>query len=217
MKSDMMAGARIGLVMVLLLFAAVLPSRAQQAPSASAETATSPQLVLYPGDVVELRVFREEDISGQYLVDQRGTVVLPMLGRVPVTDAPLDEVRERLLAQYANYLRNPSVDVVFLRRVTVLGAVRTPGLYRVDPTMSVADVIALAGGPSPEGQSDRVHVVRDGHRMETRITQGSIAEIGLRSGDQLYVPERHWSSRNPAVTVSLLSGGISLAVALLLR
>lgn len=194
-----------------LLFMLAAPLRAQEAPQPVAA------VVLYPGDVVELMVFREPDMSGQYLVDPRGTVVLPMLGRVKVTEEPVDDVRERLLGEYANYLRNPSVDVLFLRRITVLGSVRTPGLYRVDPTMSVAEVIALAGGPSPEGQTDRVHVVRDGNRLETRITRGTIAEIGLRSGDQLYVPERHWASRNPAVTVSLLSGVISLAVALLLR
>jgi protein involved in polysaccharide export with SLBB domain len=204
---------RIFCLLAVLLGAGTGGLHAQQAAEAAGRVFS-----LYPGDVVELKVWREPDLSGQFLVDERGTVVLPRLGRVTVTEESLDELRERLLSEYARFLRNPSVDVVFLRRITVLGAVRNPGLYRIDPTLTVADVLALAGGPTPEGQTSRIYVVRDGRRLEAEITEtSSLGGTGIRPGDQLFVPERRWIARNPAVAVSLLSGVISLAVAFLIR
>jgi protein involved in polysaccharide export with SLBB domain len=213
----------LALPLALLLPAGAVAQQAgqQEVPplrTSAPEGAPSRVFRLFPGDVVELRVFREPEASGHYLVDERGTVVLPFVGRVNVTDEPMDDVRERLLSDLSRFLRNPSVDVVFLRRISVLGAVRNPGLYRVDPTMTVAEVMALAGGATPDGHTHRLDVVRDGVRIETSITRGSrLAELGLRSGDQLFVPERHWLSRNPAVGVSLLTGFVSILVALLLR
>jgi protein involved in polysaccharide export with SLBB domain len=201
----------------LILFAA---SGAGHAPLAGQQAAEGLRrsIYLYPGDVVELRVWREPEFSGQFLVDERGTVVLPRLGRLTVTDQPMDELREKLLSEFGRFLRNPSVDVVFLRRITVLGAVRNPGLYRIDPTLTVADVLAMAGGPMPEGRTDRIHIVRDGVQLESMVTEGTrLGESEIRPGDQLFVPERRWISRNPAVAVSVLSGLVSIAVAFLIR
>lgn len=170
---------------------------------------------LRPGDLVRLRIWREPDLSGDYLVDERGNAVFPKIGVRNVTGLDPDALRELLIEEFRRYLVNPSIEVVFLRRVNILGAVRNPGLFPLDPTMTVSDALALAGGSLAHGEPDKVRLIRDGTTLTGKITQGTrIADLSLRSGDQLYVPERSWVSRNAGVVISSL---ISVAVALIVR
>ena len=63
----------------------------------------------------------------------------------------------------------PSVypgDVIELR-VRIGGAVRNPGFFNVDPTLTVSGALAMAGGPTPQGQLDKVWVFRDGEIIAT--------------------------------------------------
>ena len=169
---------------------------------------------LRPGDVVRLRIWREPDFSGEFTVDERGEAVLPRIGAVRVAGEDPDALRARIAAEYAKHLVSPSVEVVFLRRVQVLGAVRTPGLYPVDPTMSVADVLALAGGATVDGDARRVTLVRGGERIPVRLSAGvPDAATRLRSGDQLWVNERGWLSRNTGVVTAAVTGVVSLVIA----
>src|ERR1700734_1429358 len=95
--------------------------------------------MLLPGDIVRLRIWREPDLSGDFPVDERGTVVFPKIGPTPVLQMTTDSLKRLLVTTYSQYLRDPAIEVTFLRRVTILGAVKNPGLYPVDPTMTVSD------------------------------------------------------------------------------
>lgn len=188
-------------------------ARAVGSPSAAAPT-DAPR----PGDVVRLRVWREPDMSGEFRVDEHGDAVLPRLGPVRVTAMSADSLRRRLMATYAAYLRDPSIEVTLLRRVSVAGAVRTPGVFTVEPTMTVADVVALAGGTAPEGRKDRVEVLRDGVTVSRSVSRGArIGDTVVRSGDQLIVPERGWLSRNTGVVTAAIGALGFLIPALLSR
>ena len=170
-----------------------------------------------PGDVVRVQIWREEDMSGEFTVHEDGTVVLPKLGPFTVTGRAPEELREELIQEYQKVLRNPSIEITFLKRITVLGAVREPGLILVDPTMTVAEALALAGGTLPEGGTDRIEVVRGGERVQTVTERTRIGELAMESGDRLFVPERSWASRNGAVVAAIITGAASIAVALILR
>jgi protein involved in polysaccharide export with SLBB domain len=174
--------------------------------------------VLQPGDVIRLRIWREPDLSGDFPVDETGVVVFPKIGPLPVTNQGPDALKAKLVTAYQVYLRNPSVEVTMLRRVTILGAVRNAGLYPLDPTLTVADALALAGGIMPHGSPDKVAVVRGGERLTTKLSQRTrIADSPIRSGDQIYVPERSWLSRNTGVVATGLSASVSLVIALFIR
>ena len=110
-------------------------------------------------------------------------------------------------------LNNPAIEVTLLRRLAVLGAVSKPGLYPVDQTMTVADVLALAGGASADGKQDRAEVRRNGKRIRGDLSQSSrVSDLTLRSGDQIYVPQRSWISRNPWLFTSLLGAAGAITV-----
>lgn len=173
---------------------------------------------LRPGDVVRVRIWREPDMSGDYPVDESGTVVFPKLGEYQVLKDTPATLQERLLTDYRKYLRNPSIEVMVLRRVRVTGAVAKPGLQMLDPTVTVADALAAAGGATPLGDPNKIQIIRDGKTIAVQIRQNlRIADSPIRSGDQIYVPERSWFSRNTGVVATMIGASVSLVIALFIR
>ena len=146
--------------LVAVLIFADVPRAFGQPIADSAVAATDTTTVLRPGDVVRLRSWREPDLSGDFPVDETGVVVFPKIGPLTVTREAPESLKSKLVSAYQRYLRNPSIDVTMLRRVNILGEVRNPGLHPVDPTMTVADAIALAGGVTPIGSADKIEVRR---------------------------------------------------------
>ncbi len=188
-----------------LALGAVLPheSHAQQAPS--------PQLAtLGPGDGLRLRIYREPDLSGEYVVDERGVVVLPKIGEWRVTGIPADSVRGAIRAALRQFLATESIEITPFRRVAVTGAVLKPGLYPVDPSMSVADALILAGGVSPTGKERVVELRTAGAQNGRKISaEMRVWDTGAGGTQQLHVPQKPWAQRNGTLLVSLTISAIT--------
>ena len=174
-------------------------------------------LSLVPGDFLRVLVWREEDLSGEFQVDQNGNLVLPLLGEVSVEERGWDEVRDWLLQEYGKELRNPSIELTPLRSVYVLGEVNLPGRYNIDPTNdNLAGAVSLAGGVTPNGDMRNMRIVRDGGVILDGIAvEQGLAQLGIRSGDQLFVGRRGWIDRNSTFIVSAILSVSSIVVAIL--
>lgn len=159
---------------------------------------------LAPGDAVRITAWREEMISGEYQIDETGHVVLPMLGRVRAADLEPTAVKQEILEGYANQVRNAELEVTLLRRVAILGDVTTPGLYLIDPTMVLADAVALAGGASSQGNLGKTRVLRTGVDVTQSIVLEEPLANQLRSGDQIFVPKTNWFQRNGLIVIGTL-------------
>jgi polysaccharide export outer membrane protein len=171
-----------------------------------------------PGDVVRMRIWREPDMSGDYAVNESGDVVLPKLGHLHIGDMSADSLRRRLVSAYSEFLRDPAVDITVLRRVKVTGAVKNPGLYPADATMTLGDVVALAGGATPEGDDRKVKLTRAGDAQSVELSfDQRIAESPVRSGDQLEVIERPWYARNTGIVATAVSTAGFVIVTLIKR
>lgn len=163
---------------------------------------------LKPGDVVRLSISREENMSGDYPVDQAGQVALPLIGVINVQGVPADRLRQEILDGLQEQLRNQTISVMFLRRIRVLGEVKTPGLYHVDPTMTVIDAVALAGGPTDTGSLENVSILRGSTEIQVDLSEPVLQQV--ESGDQIVIGEKGWWTRNgkyvlgTATTVSVL-------------
>jgi polysaccharide export outer membrane protein len=183
----------------------------------NASHASAAQEVLRPGDALRLRVWREPEWSGDFPVDPRGIATLPRLGEVAVAGIAVDSLAPRLREAYSRYLRNPSIEVTPLRRIVVLGAVRQPGAFLVDPTATPIDVLALAGGVASDGRQDRLELRRAGARVTVPLTGEAAvaAREPLRSGDQLVIPQQSWLSRNRWVIPTAVSSVVTVLVAVL--
>jgi protein involved in polysaccharide export with SLBB domain len=198
-------------LLALLLAAAPSTLEAQETAVAS-----FPAFELRPGDVVEVFLWREPTLSGEYPVDERGTVVLPVIGSRSVIGQPWTTVRDSLMAAYGRELRDQSVRLTPKRRIFVLGFVQKPGAYLADPTVPVAGAIALAGGASNEGDLSRVRVLRDGLVFLDAVSlESPLAMSDVRSGDQIYVERRGWFDRNSPFFVSAMVGLAGIIVTLI--
>jgi polysaccharide export outer membrane protein len=166
--------------------------------------------------LVKLKIWREPDLSGDYRVDENGVVIFPKIGPLPVGRISTDSLKSLLVSSYAVYLQNPSIDVTFLRRVNVLGEVKTPGLYDVDPTMTVNDVVALAGGVTPDGNLKKIELLRRGERESIQLSPNSrLTDATLSSGDQLRIPQRGWLARNGTVVAAGITAAALIATAVI--
>ncbi len=176
-----------------------------------AQQAPSPQLAtLGPGDGLRLRIYREPDLSGEFVVDERGVVVLPKIGEWRVTGIPADSVRGAIRAALRQFLATESIEITPFRRVAVTGAVLKPGLYPVDPSMSVADALILAGGVAPSGKERVVELRVAGAQTGTVISaETRVWDTGAGGTRQLHVPQKPWAQRNGTLLASLTISAIT--------
>ncbi len=158
---------------------------------------------LGPGDVFDVMVYGEKDLSGTYRVDTDGTILFPFVGRVKADGLQpnaLAEVLARRLEE-GGYLRSPQVSVFVKeynsKRISVVGAVERPGTFTMTPGMTVVQAVSVASGFTPMADRNSVVVTRrvDGQVQRYRvrvedITEGRAPDFPLRPGDTVYVPER---------------------------
>jgi len=198
----------VGLVLFLPTGPVHLSAQSPEAPALRTNGAS-----LLPGDIVRIQIWREEDLSGEFQVNESGIVVLPLLGDRSVLGISPDSLRDQLVEEYDGFLVNPSVNVTLLRRVTVMGEVRVPGLYPVDATVSVAQLIAIAQGVTSEGDVNRIRLIRGGQTVNTNLAGTmAITEAGIRSGDQIMIGKRSWISRNLSSLAWIMSIATNLVV-----
>lgn len=118
-----------------------------------------------PMDMVTVKVFKSEDMTGDYQVDLAGNISLPLVGEVQaanLTTAQLDQKLTQVLGQ--KYFENPDVAVGIKastrRSVTVDGAVKQAGTFPIAGPTSLMQAVALAGGITEDANSRRVAIFR---------------------------------------------------------
>jgi polysaccharide biosynthesis/export protein len=205
----------VSLVVLFVAACATAPTPVQN-PAAAPAPAVSR---VHPGDVVRMAVWREPDYTGEYPVDARGRVTLPQLGTMLVTGRTTEWLADSLTATYKRVLNNPSVTVVVLMRMTVMGEVGRPGFVQADATMSVSDLISQAGGLTPLANRDKIQLLRDGRVLIASLGPGTVLQrTPVQSGDQVYVPQRGWMARNGHYFLNgIISVASAVTVALLVR
>jgi polysaccharide export outer membrane protein len=168
-------------------------------PDAPSIVALDTNYKIAPMDKLDVRVFRMNDLTGEYEVDLAGKISMPLIGEVRAVDlttAQLDSELTRRLGE--KYLENPDVSVGIksstTRVVTVDGAVNKSGAYPALGPMSLMQAVALAGGVSPDANARRVAVFRQigGKRQAaafdlTSIRRGEMEDPRVYSGDIVVV------------------------------
>ncbi|MEO7520657.1 MAG: polysaccharide biosynthesis/export family protein [Gemmatimonas sp.] len=175
------------------------PALAQDTPVRAAAASSA----LRPGDGLRVRIFREPELSGEFVVDERGIVVLPKIGEWAVNGIAAESLRPRLLEAYKKYLTTDAIEITPFRRIAVTGSVLKPGLYPIDPSMSIGDAVILAGGVAPNGKRSVVELRVSGAESGTRVaSEQRVWDSGAGGVQQLYVPQQSWVRRNLLATVS---------------
>src|SRR5688572_2324747 len=184
------------------------------APAPAATAAPEPDYVVGPQDVIAVRIYGEEKLSGKIRIDNDGSFPFEYLGRVKaegMTTAQIEAYLTKALGD--GYLRSPQVSVEVVeyrsRSVFVTGEVRSPNKYSLQGNSTLMDALTLAGsittnagnwvqitharqgvealGPSASAEYDMRVNLRD-------IQTGKAQNIKMRDGDTIFVPkaERVW-------------------------
>ena len=211
-------------VATLLLLLAGVATREAEAQGQSASGAAprgavvSGQGSLLPGDVVRITVWRKPELSGDFTVAADSTIKHPLYRELKIAGMRLVDAEGRLRTFLGRYEANPQVLIEPLLRVTLGGEVRIPNLYTLPPETTIAQAVALGGGPTMDGRLDRVRVVRGGESINVNLTDPSNAAgaMPVRSGDQIFVGRKSHVFRDIVGPVSSIAGAIA-AIATLMR
>ncbi|HEX7091703.1 MAG TPA: polysaccharide biosynthesis/export family protein [Longimicrobiales bacterium] len=200
----------------LVALPAALEAQAAKEWAPSSSPAVS-EMRLRPGDVVRVEVRDEPSLGGQFPVAEDGNIMIPLLGIIPVAGRPFEEVEADVRAAYARELADPVIRVLPMVRIAVLGEVMRPGLFPVDATLTVSDVLATVGGFTPFADRDEITLERDGVRTRIPYEPGEPGlQQPLRSGDRILVARRSWFSENLAIFVGAAASVAAAAVTTLI-
>ena len=186
-------------------------------PPVVRDTTTRNVGVLRPGDALKVVVYRDKELSNEYLIDSRGQLQIPGLGVIQAAGLDPSQVKDSLRAALlARGFTNPEIAVQPLIRVSVLGEVRSPALYPVDPGTSLIQLVTIAGGPTAGANLRRTRVVREGRVFEVDLQSalaGSAAgRVVLYSNDVVVIPKRTGFTReNVTFLLGLSTAAVTLA------
>jgi len=173
----------------------------------SAATLCSPESLDYrlgPGDLLGVTVFEDKDMNAEVRVSSRGTVTLPMLGAINVfrlTAVEAEKKIEDILRR--KYLHDPHVSVYIKehvsRQITVVGAVNNPGSFDCLNKKHLLDVLAMAGGLTPEA-GEVAYISREDSEtgktvnymidLDAMVRKGNMdLNIVILGGDELFIPK----------------------------
>ena len=148
---------------------------------------------LAPGDTLKLEVFREDGLSGEYVISDQGLITLPMAGDITAAGKTLAQLRTEVTATLGQeYVRNARIalDVVHYRPIYILGEVQKPGEYAYAGRMSVHALVAKAGGFTYRANEHVVYIRHAEEAGETayKLTSGA----AVLPGDTVRIAARYF-------------------------
>jgi protein involved in polysaccharide export with SLBB domain len=194
---------KITRTMVLLTISSLIPFTSSAAESAAAVT-VSPNYRLTANDMVQIKVFQENDLDAEARVAGDGTINMPLIGSIEVSGKTVEQAADVITRSLRDgYLVDPQVTVNILsyskRMFTVLGEVQDPGRFEIPDNRDITllDAIGMAG--SYTGIANKKKIIlkrRAGGREEIRefngkdLARGSSAQaVIIQPGDVVTVPE----------------------------
>jgi polysaccharide biosynthesis/export protein len=182
------------------------PSATTQAPAQAAgrepaQQSSGPGYEVQPGDLLQVSVWREEDLDRQVLVRPDGGFSFPLAGDINAVGKTVEQLRGELTERLARFIPDLFVTVAVLEingnKVYVIGQVNQPGQFVVNPRVDVMQALSLAGGTTAFASPNEIFVLRREGNAQRRlpfnfgdVVRGRNLEqnVILRSGDVVVVP-----------------------------
>jgi polysaccharide export outer membrane protein len=156
---------------------------------------------LHAGDSIQVSVWKELDLQRKVMIRPDGRFSFPLAGEVQAAGRSADEVRVDIESQLKKYIPEAMVTVMVEdiagNRVYVIGQVNKPGMFVMNPQLTVLQALSLAGGSTPFAKLGSISVIRgSGTSQQTlpfrydQVVEGKALQqnIALESGDVVVVP-----------------------------
>lgn len=150
-------------------------------------------------DHVEIRVFREDELTTRGQLSADGTITMPLIGAVRLAGLSTDQAANLIKKQLADgYLAKPEVSVTIEARirktVTVLGQAQRPGVFELPANrrLTLVEAVGMAGGLTRIANPKKVTLKRSGNVLTlnlSEITSGKGTDFPLQDGDVITIPE----------------------------
>ena len=157
----------------------------------SETTRDATEYVLGSGDQLRLIVFGEENLSGEFVVDSRGYIAMPLIGEVEAGQKTIREFQRAVENKLLDgYLKDPrvSAEVLNFRPYYILGEVTTSGEYPFSNGLTVLNAVATAGGFTYRANTKMVYIKRAGEQNEVQFPL--TVSTAVQPGDTIRVAER---------------------------
>jgi polysaccharide export outer membrane protein len=171
------------------------------AAQAPVSVSDDPDYSIGPGDILNISVWREPDVSGTVPVRPDGKISLPLLGDVPAAGSTPAKLAATITERLRQYLNDPRVTVVVTaansRRIYLIGEVIRPGAIPMLPSMTVLQALSTAGGFSQFANIKKMYVLRNENGKQVKLPvdykravsgQSPDQNIPLKAGDTVVVP-----------------------------
>lgn len=154
---------------------------------------------LGPEDVIEVFVWKEPELTTTVTIRPDGRISLPLASELEASGKTAAELQQEITTRLSKYVVQPVVNVMVKQvnslKISVLGEVRRPDVYRIKNRVTVLDAIAMAGGFTDLARPNRVIVLRNTpagpQRIKINIKQlvedDSGAPLYLQTLDTVYV------------------------------
>jgi polysaccharide export outer membrane protein len=183
-------------------FIALLILTIAPATFALAQSDGSQAYLIQPGDLLEVSVWKEEDLQREVLVRPDGQISFPLVGDIDARGKTVSELRAEITARLQKYIPNLVVTVTVARilgkRIYVIGQVNNPGEFVVNPGVDVMQALSMAGGTTPFAKLGDIIILRrnsDGNQSAIRFRYNQVESgrsldqnIMLNNGDVVVVP-----------------------------
>ncbi len=174
-------------------------TQAPVGPGAQAGQSDQPYTV-QPGDVLQISVVGEPEVTGAVTVSPDGAIQMPLVGRIPAAGATLPQLTDRVTQALKTYIREPQVAITISQTATrqqfvyVLGQVGRPGAYQMQEGLTIAGAIAAAGGPTPSAELTHAFIMRKSQTipidLQSLLVDGNTqANAQVQPGDVIMVPQ----------------------------
>jgi polysaccharide biosynthesis/export protein len=189
-------------IAILVLGSALLAwPAAAQAPAPSSGDVERSDYLIGPGDVLQLFVWKEPELTRELTVRIDGRISVPLLGDVEAMGRTPVQLAAELSKRFTRFLEAPQVTLGVAQanstRFYVLGQVNKPGDFPLTGRTTVLQGLALAGGFKEFAKTDSIVIIRREKGAETalpfnykRLESGKelAHNVSLRPGDTILVP-----------------------------
>jgi len=168
---------------------------------ATPQSAPMGDFVIGAGDVLQISVWREPELTRKVIVRPDGRIGLSLLGDVEASGLTVPELTRRLTDAFAKLVTEPAVSIVVVEihslAVHVIGSVGRPGAYELGGPITVVELLARAGGITDAAKGREIVIVRTEGEKTRRFRFDYVSfidgknlqqNIPLRSGDVIIVP-----------------------------
>jgi polysaccharide biosynthesis/export protein len=115
------------------------------------------------GDVLEISVWKEEDLKKEVLVRPDGGISFPLIGELHAGGKTVDQIAAEITKRLGEFVSEPAVNVAVMKvaqTIYVLGYVNKPGDFIVPTPVDVMQALAMAGGLTTFADEDDIQIIR---------------------------------------------------------